>query len=89
MKTNIETLFTGAVIGLLLGTGISLAILYETTSKQREPEAWELVGDDNIEPSTDPSPVIIWNDDTESIPQDGELVRLEMTQNDTIYIGPR
>lgn len=34
-------------------------------------------------------PVIIWNDDPESIPMDGELVRLEMQVNDTIYIGPK
>ena len=74
MKTNLDILFIGAVIGLLFGTLISVAILYETTEKQREYEA-------------DPSPVIIWNDDTESIPADGELVRIEMTQNDTIYIG--
>jgi hypothetical protein len=76
MKTNYDQLFMGAVIGLLCGTLISTAVLYETTSKQHEYEA-------------DPSPVIIWNDDTESIPADGELVRLEMTQNDTIYIGPK
>lgn len=74
MKTNYDQLFIGAVIGLLCGTLISTAVLYETTSKQREYEA-------------DPSPVIIWNDDTESIPTDGELVRIEFTQNDTIYIG--
>jgi hypothetical protein len=76
MKTNYDQLFIGATIGLLLGTGIALSVLYETTSKQHEYE-------------TDLSPVIIWNDDTESIPQDGELVRLEMTENDTIYIGPK
>ena len=34
-------------------------------------------------------PVIIWNDDPESIPMDGELVRLEMQVNDTVYIGPK
>ena len=33
------------------------------------------------------SPVIIWNDDPESIPIDGELVKLEFTENDTLYIG--
>ena len=33
-------------------------------------------------------PVIIWNDDPESIPMDNELVRLEMQVNDTVYIGP-
>jgi hypothetical protein len=32
-------------------------------------------------------PVIIWNDDIESIPTDGTLVKSEMTVNDTIYIG--
>jgi hypothetical protein len=32
-------------------------------------------------------PVIIWNDDIESIPTDGTLVKIEMTVNDTIYIG--
>jgi len=29
----------------------------------------------------------IWNDDWESIPTDGSLVRIEFTENDTIYIG--
>lgn len=33
------------------------------------------------------SPVIIWNDDPESIPRDGELIKLEFTKNDTLYIG--
>ena len=76
MKTNYDQLFMGAVIGLLCGTLISTAVLYETTAKQCEYE-------------DDPSPVIIWNDDTESIPADGELVRIEMAVNDTIYIGPK
>ena len=31
--------------------------------------------------------VIIWNDDEESIPQDGSTVKIEKTVNDTIYIG--
>jgi hypothetical protein len=34
------------------------------------------------------NPVIIWNDDLESIPTDNSLVKLELTKNDTIYIGP-
>ena len=33
--------------------------------------------------------VFIWNDDEESIPMDGELIRLEFTKGDTIYIGPK
>lgn len=32
-------------------------------------------------------PVIIWNDDIEAIPMDGEKVVIEFTKNDTIYIG--
>jgi len=32
-------------------------------------------------------PVIIWNDDEESMPNDGELVKIQETVNDTIYIG--
>jgi hypothetical protein len=32
-------------------------------------------------------PVIIWNDDEESIPEDGSTVKIEKTVNDTIYIG--
>lgn len=34
------------------------------------------------------SPVIIWNDDEESIPMENSLILLEMISNDTIYIGP-
>jgi hypothetical protein len=33
-------------------------------------------------------PVIIWNDDHESIPIAGSLVRIEMIVNDTIYLSP-
>ena len=73
MKTNYDQLFMGAVIGLLCGTLISTAVLYETTSKQREYE-------------DDRGPILIWNEDDEGIPMDGELVRVEMTVNDTIYI---
>ena len=40
------------------------------------------------DPNTAPNhPVIIWNDDVESIPKDGSKIQLEMTENDTIYIG--
>ena len=30
----------------------------------------------------------VWNDDEESIPTDGSLVRIEFTGGNTIYIGP-
>lgn len=76
MKTNIdrfEILFIGIVIGVFIGTLISVAVLYETTHKQSNTEA-------------DMGPTIIWNEDDEGIPADGELVRIEMTKNDTIYI---
>ena len=75
-KLQAESLFAGAVAGLAIGTIIGMAVLSTSIKEQRELEA-------------DNSPVIIWNDDTESIPADGELIRLEMTENDTIYIGPR
>ena len=73
---RIEDVLTGSCIGLVIGVVMGVVILRTSTNELRDLEA-------------DNSPVIIWNDDTESIPQDGELVRLEMTQNDTIYIGPK
>ena len=33
--------------------------------------------------------VFVWNDDEESIPRDGELVKLEFTEDGIIYIGPK
>lgn len=30
---------------------------------------------------------IVWNDDLEGIPADGEMVEIQETVNDTIYIG--
>ena len=30
----------------------------------------------------------VWNDDEESIPPDGSAIRLEFTDEDTVYIGP-
>jgi hypothetical protein len=73
---RIEDVLTGSCIGLVIGVVMGAVILRTSTNELRDLES-------------DNSPVIIWNDDTESIPQDGELVRLEMTQNDTIYIGPK
>ncbi len=73
MKTNHESLFIGACLGLLLGTLISVMILYETTEKQRE-------YDDDM------GPVIIWNEDDEGVPAEGSLLELEMIKNDTLYI---
>ncbi len=32
-------------------------------------------------------PVFVWNDDHESIPKDGDSIVIEMTVNDTIYLG--
>ena len=72
---RIEDVLTGSCMGLVIGVVIGAIVLRTSTNELRELEA-------------DNSPVIIWNDDTESIPADGELVRIEMTQNDTIYIGP-
>ena len=73
---RIEDVLTGSCMGLVIGVVIGAIVLRTSTNELRELEA-------------DNSPVIIWNDDTESIPADGELVRIEMTQNDTIYIGPK
>lgn len=36
----------------------------------------------------DDAPVMMWNDDWESIPAPGELVEVEIVTNDTIYFGP-
>ncbi len=30
----------------------------------------------------------IWNDDEESIPVDGSLIKIEFTDENTVYIGP-
>jgi hypothetical protein len=32
--------------------------------------------------------VFIWNDDEESIPMDGELIKIEYTDENTIYLCP-
>ena len=36
----------------------------------------------------DDGPVIMWNDDWESIPMAGELVEIEEVTMDTVYVGP-
>lgn len=30
--------------------------------------------------------VFVWNDDIESLPSDNELIKIEFTKNDTIYL---
>lgn len=32
--------------------------------------------------------IFVWNDDEESIPKDGSLIRIEYTDENTVYIGP-
>jgi len=41
----------------------------------------------NEEKAEQYGPVIVWNDDIESIPADGSKIVIEFTKNDTIYIG--
>jgi hypothetical protein len=36
----------------------------------------------------DDAPVMMWNDDWESIPMVGEQIEVEVITRDTIYIGP-
>jgi hypothetical protein len=36
----------------------------------------------------DDAPVVMWNDDWESIPMVGEQIEVEVITRDTIYIGP-
>lgn len=36
----------------------------------------------------DDAPVVMWNDDWESIPMVGEQIEVEVITQDTIYIGP-
>ncbi len=68
----ILTVLGGLLIGFIVGSAIHQVV----TAIDKAP----------IKENSD-SPVIIWNDDPESIPKDGELVRLEFTRNDTLYIG--
>jgi len=44
---------------------------------------------DNMDSSVpvEKQPVFVWNDDHESIPKDGDSIVIEMTVNDTIYLG--
>ena len=36
----------------------------------------------------DKTPELIWNDDFESFPAEGGLIRVEIDEEDTIYLGP-
>jgi hypothetical protein len=36
----------------------------------------------------DKTPELIWNDDFETFPGEGELIRVELDDEDTIYLGP-
>ena len=47
-----------------------------------------VLSNDNLQLRKDLSTKFIWNDDEESIPRDGSLIRLEFTDSTGIYIGP-
>lgn len=42
----------------------------------------------HIENGNDNSIKFVWNDDEESIPKDGSLIRIEMTDENTVYLQP-
>ena len=75
MKYTIEipTTYVIFAAGLLIGV---LATTYRNAIKNDEIKYY------------DDTPVMIWNDDWESIPMPGELVEVEIVTNDTIYFGP-
>ena len=69
------TVFVIALTGLLaggIGIGVNIGKSEQIVSEQ---------------PKNTGIPVIIWNDDEESMPNDGEIVEIQETVNDTVYIG--
>jgi hypothetical protein len=69
------TVFVIALTGLMaggIGIGINIGKSEQIASEQ---------------PKNTGIPVIIWNDDEESMPNDGKIVEIQETINDTIYIG--
>lgn len=43
---------------------------------------------EKLENATNNGIQFIWNDDEESIPKDGSIIRIEYTDENTVYIGP-
>ena len=64
---------TTFVAGVLVG---SLTIAYSYHLNHNDIRAY------------DDAPVMMWNDDWESIPMAGEQIEVEVITQDTIYIGP-
>lgn len=43
---------------------------------------------EKLENATNNEIEFIWNNDEESIPKDGSIIRIEYTDENTVYIGP-
>ena len=66
------------ILGLLLGitlTAIAIQIALDSSGNTITPNNNGII--------------FIWNDDEESIPKDGSLIRLQYTDENTVFIGPQ
>jgi len=73
---------TGSTLIVLIAT--LAAASYEIGRREgvnsvKKPDCWH---------SAENTPELIWNDDFESFPGVGELVRIERDDEDVIYLGP-
>ena len=62
------------IVCFFLGVLISIGHVFTQPEKKKPEEKKELQ--------------FIWNDDEESIPRDGSLIKIEFTDGNNIYIGP-
>lgn len=73
MKELKNDVFALAILSFLGGITLTLLIV-NINCDQNSPKSNEIE--------------FIWNDTEESIPMDGELIKIEFTDENTVYIGP-
>jgi hypothetical protein len=81
MKTEIVI-----IIGFVTALICTGAVSYQFGVKAQE-ERQEII-ERHIENASRTGIELIWNDDEESIPMEGEIVKIEMIIENTVYVSP-
>lgn len=82
---HIETL-----VVLLVGFGVMITMsILSYNLGVSDAEIKQEILESHIEDSIDNSIKFIWNDTEASIPKDGSLIKIEFTDENTVYIGPK